>query len=73
MPVFNIGNYETIYIHSYISPLAHPRVARWFIFKPKILIWGNFGGYCNGRCWYIVIVCSFGQSPGHLVYFMTIR
>jgi hypothetical protein len=47
------------------------RVARWFIFKPKILIWGNFGGYCNVRCWYIV--CSFGQRPGHLVYFMTIR
>jgi hypothetical protein len=23
-------------------------------FKPKILIWVNFGGSCNGRCWYIL-------------------
>jgi hypothetical protein len=27
------------------------RVARWHIFKPKILIWVNVGGTCNGRCW----------------------
>jgi hypothetical protein len=25
------------------------RVARWFVFKPKIQIWVNFGGSCNGR------------------------
>jgi hypothetical protein len=30
------------------------RVARWHIFKPKILIWVNFGGTCNGRCWYML-------------------
>jgi hypothetical protein len=24
------------------------RVARWFVFKPKIEIWVNFGGSCNG-------------------------
>jgi hypothetical protein len=24
------------------------RVARWFVFKPKIQIWVNFGGPCNG-------------------------
>jgi hypothetical protein len=30
------------------------RVARWHIFKPKIPIWLNFGGSCNGRCWYIL-------------------
>jgi hypothetical protein len=35
------------------------RVARWFIFKPKIPIWVNFGGPWNGKCWYM--------------YFMTIR
>jgi hypothetical protein len=29
-------------------------VARWFIFKPKIPIWVNFGGSLNGRCWYIM-------------------
>jgi hypothetical protein len=28
------------------------RVARWFIFKPKIQIWANFGGPPNGKCWY---------------------
>jgi hypothetical protein len=26
-----------------------PRVARWYIFKPKIPIWVNFGEFCNGR------------------------
>jgi hypothetical protein len=26
------------------------RDARWFVFKPKISIWVNFGGSCNGRC-----------------------
>jgi hypothetical protein len=25
-----------------------------FIFRPKIAIWVNFGGSCNGRCWYIL-------------------
>jgi hypothetical protein len=30
------------------------RVARWFVFKPKIQICVNFGGSCNGRCWYIL-------------------
>jgi hypothetical protein len=28
------------------------RAARWYI-VPKIPIWVNFGGPCNGRCWYI--------------------
>jgi hypothetical protein len=31
----------------------HCRVARWFIFKPKIPILVNFGGPWNGKCWYI--------------------
>jgi hypothetical protein len=35
-------------------------VARWYIFKPKIPIWVNFGASCNGRCWYFY---------GYLVYF----
>jgi hypothetical protein len=26
------------------------RVARWFMFKPKIPIWANFCGSSNGRC-----------------------
>jgi hypothetical protein len=32
----------------------YKRVARWFVFKPKIQIWVNFGGSCNVRCWYIL-------------------
>jgi hypothetical protein len=38
------------------------RVARWFVFKPKIQIWVNFGGSCNGRCWYIL--CTLGPFYG---------
>jgi hypothetical protein len=30
------------------------RVARWFVFKPKIPIWVNFGGFCYGKSWYIL-------------------
>jgi hypothetical protein len=41
-----------------------------YIFRPKIAIWVNFGGSCNGRCWYIL--CTFGVFYGHLIYFMTI-
>jgi hypothetical protein len=29
------------------------RIARWFVFKPKIQIWVNFGGSCTGRYCYI--------------------
>jgi hypothetical protein len=36
------------------------RVARWCVFKPKIQIWVNFGGSCNGRCRYILV--NFGGS-----------
>jgi hypothetical protein len=36
------------------SSCGYSRVARWFVFKPKIQIWVNFGGSCNGRCWYIL-------------------
>jgi hypothetical protein len=56
------------------------RVARWYIFNPKIPIWVNFGASCNARCWYIL--CPFGLFTaiwyilwpfriiyGHLVYF----
>jgi hypothetical protein len=50
-------------------------VARWHIFKPKIPIWVNFGGTCNGRCLYTYfmsiwsIFWPFGILCGHLVYF----
>jgi hypothetical protein len=52
------------------------RVARFF--KSKIPVWVNFGGSCNGRCWYILLpfglfyVYIFGICCGHLVYFKVI-
>jgi hypothetical protein len=46
------------------------RVARWFVFKPKIQIWVNFVGSCNGRCWYIL--WTLGPFYGLLLYFMDI-
>jgi hypothetical protein len=39
------------------------RVARWYIFKPKIPIWVNFSASCKERCW--PFYC-------HFVYFMAI-
>jgi hypothetical protein len=47
------------------------RVARWHIFRPKIPIWVNFGGPCNGRCWYIL--WTFDLFYGYFVYYMDIR
>jgi hypothetical protein len=46
------------------------RVARWNIFKPKIPIWVNFGGSCNGRC--LKMLRPNGLFYGHLVYFVAI-
>jgi hypothetical protein len=51
-------------------------VARWYIFEPKIPIWVNFAGSCNGKCWYIFyyftaiwyILLSFGIFFPILVY-----
>jgi hypothetical protein len=45
------------------------RVARWYIFEPKTPTWVNFGGSCNGRCWYIL--WPFGPlHMGYLVHFV---
>jgi hypothetical protein len=44
------------------------RVARWFVFKPKIPIWVNFGGSSNGKSWYNL--WPFGLLYGHWKYFM---
>jgi hypothetical protein len=43
------------------------RVARWYIFKPKIRIWVNFGRSCNGRCW--VFLGPSCLLHGQMVYF----
>jgi hypothetical protein len=42
------------------------RVARWYIFKPKIPIWVNIGGPWNGKCWYILWL--YGILDSHLEY-----
>jgi hypothetical protein len=47
------------------------RVARWYIFKPKIPIWVNFGGPWNGKGWYII--WPFGIHYGHLEYIIKIQ
>jgi hypothetical protein len=58
---------------SSISLLAIPaetRVARWYVFKPKIQLWVNSGGPRNEKGWYII--WPFGIYYGHLVYVMAI-
>jgi hypothetical protein len=54
----------------YSEPTMY-RVDRWYIFKPKIPIWVNFGGSWNGICWYIL--WPFSIFYGRFVYFVTIR
>jgi hypothetical protein len=46
------------------------RIARWHILKPEIPIWVNFGGSCNGKCWYIT--CPFSRFYGYLVYYVAV-
>jgi hypothetical protein len=41
------------------------RVARWFVFKPKIPTLVKFGGPWNGKCCYSLL--PFGKIYGHLV------
>jgi hypothetical protein len=45
------------------------RVARWFIFKPKIPVCVNFEGSSNVVMY---ILCPFDQFSGHLAYIMAI-
>jgi hypothetical protein len=47
------------------------RVARGFVFKPKIQNWEHFGGSCNGRRWYVLR--TLGPFCGLLLYFIDIR
>jgi hypothetical protein len=50
------------------SPTGYsPGLPDGIFFKPKIPIWVNLGGSCNGRCWYVI--CPFGLFYGYLVYF----
>jgi hypothetical protein len=45
-------------------------VARWFLLKPRIPIWVNFGGPQIGKCLYKL--WPFGIFYRHMGYFMTI-
>jgi hypothetical protein len=60
-------------LHAYIG-----RVARWFLFRPKILICVCFGGPWNGKCCYTYILVILNILPplgifnGHLVIFVVI-
>jgi hypothetical protein len=56
------------------------RVARWYVFRPEIPIWENFGVSCNRRGWCILrtldifyghwyCLWAFGIVCGNLVYF----
>jgi hypothetical protein len=42
--IFNVG------LKTHLKRLSSSRVARWFLFKPKIPIWVNFGGPEIGKC-----------------------
>jgi hypothetical protein len=46
------------------------RVARWFVFKPKIQIWVTFGVPWIGKCWYVL--WPFGIFHDLLVHFVFI-
>jgi hypothetical protein len=46
------------------------RVARWFVFKPKIKIWIKFRGPWRGKCCHIL--WPFGIFYCHLVYFIAV-
>jgi hypothetical protein len=50
--------------------LLWSRVARWYIFKPKIQIWVTFGVYCNERRGQFLR--PFGLFYSHLVYYVVI-
>jgi hypothetical protein len=50
------------------------RVARWYVFKPKIQIWVNFCGPCNEKSWLFFMVIwnmlrQFGIVKDHLEYY----
>jgi hypothetical protein len=47
------------------SIVFQTRVARWYIFKPKISMWVNFGGPWNVNSWYIL--WPFEIYYGHLM------
>jgi hypothetical protein len=69
----------TVMLCTYVCTQVQTRVARWFVFKPKIPVWVNFGGPQNEKSfnifdhleyftaiWYNLL--PFGIFCGRLVY-----
>jgi hypothetical protein len=44
------------------------RVARWFVFEPKIPIWVNFGGSCYGKSWYVLLPFGLFTAIGNILW-----
>jgi hypothetical protein len=65
-----ISTSKLSFFYSILRKQVPFKVARWYIFKPKIPIWVNFGGPCSGRWW--PMYWPFGKVCDHLVYFMAI-
>jgi hypothetical protein len=63
------GNNSSQCVPNIVFHLAD-RVARRYIFVPKLPIWVNFGGPWNGKCWHIF--CPIGIFNGYLIYFRVI-
>jgi hypothetical protein len=67
------ANDESAKINVNIRSGDWSRVARWYIFKPFLV---NFGEFYNGRCWYVIwqfgTFFPIGKFYGHLVHFVVI-
>jgi hypothetical protein len=67
-PTYISGGHKKVFNdHKAFFPHIINRVARWFVFKPKI---PNFGGSCYGKSWYIL--WPFDLFYGHWKYFKAI-
>jgi hypothetical protein len=80
-PLPNEKFFEKSFTHAFSSNLVIGRVARWFLFRPKIPIWVYFGGSWNRKCYILVIwniltngyiyFMGINLFCSHLVYFST--
>jgi hypothetical protein len=63
------ATFWAIFLQTHLIAPLESRVASWFVFKPKIQIWVNFGGPCTGRCRHIL--WTLGPFYNLLLYFWT--
>jgi hypothetical protein len=64
--VIKFGNFKNFNL-TFFEHIRRSRFDSWCVFKPKIQIWVNFGGSCNGKCWYMYFMAIW-SILGHLVY-----